>query len=80
MSSNNHATASHFCDVAFAIQKRFGRYNAAETVQISVGFALGMVRPLHEMLSVTLDGYYQGMKNGDNFYGIWVSQSLCLEV
>ena len=76
----DHATVSHFCDIAFAMQKRFGRYNAAETIHLSVQFALAYTRPLHEMLSPLMDGYSQGMKNGDIFYAMWVSQSLRLEV
>ena len=77
---NDHATASHLCDMAFAIQKQLGRHNAARTLFTSVVFTLGCIRPLHELLPLTMDGYSQGMKEGDNLYGTWVSLSVHLKV
>jgi len=77
---NDHATASHFCDMAFAIQKQLGRHNAARTLYICVGYTLGYIRPLHELLPLTMDGYSQGMKEGDNYHGIMVSLSVHLKV
>ena len=79
-SKNDHATASHFCDMAFAIQKQLGRHNATRTLYVSVGHTLGYIRPLHELLPLTMDGYSQGMKEGDNLYGIMVSLSVHLKV
>jgi len=71
MQKNDHGTANHLCDIAFTIQKRFGRRGAADTVNNSVAFTLGCTKPLHELLPLTLEGYSQGIRDGDTFFGIW---------
>ena len=76
---NDHAISSHFCDIAFPIQKQFGRHKAGETIHHSVVFTLGYTKPLHELLSLALKGYSEGLRDGDNFNGTWVSLSLCVE-
>lgn len=61
----DHEISSHICDMGFSIQKRFGVQNAAETIHLSYGFVRCYVRPLYEALIPTLDGYSQGLRNGD---------------
>ena len=73
---NDHATASHFCDMSFAIQKQLGRHNAAQTLWTSVGFNLGYIRPLHELRPLIMDGYSQGMKDGNKLFSMHVSLSV----
>lgn len=46
-------------------------HGAGETIYNSASWILGYTRPLHELLSLTMDGYSQGMRDGDNFHGIF---------
>lgn len=63
---NDSANASRFCDMAFLLQEKIGIRNAAQTLHISWGFVLCYVKPLHEALNPTLEGYSKGLRDGDN--------------
>ncbi|CAJ1961239.1 unnamed protein product [Cylindrotheca closterium] len=61
----DHAAASHVCDLAFALQKRSGRRYIADTMHSTWAFVLVHMRPLHEGLNLTMEGYTQGLRDGD---------------
>jgi len=61
----DHAAASHVCDLAFAFQKRSGRRYIADTMHGSWAFVLVHMKPLHEGLHLTMEGYTQGLRDGD---------------
>ncbi|KAL3937345.1 MAG: hypothetical protein SGBAC_007536 [Bacillariaceae sp.] len=61
----DHAAASHVCDLAFAFQKRSGRRYIADTMHSTWAFVRVHMKPFHEGLNLTMEGYTQGLRDGD---------------
>ena len=61
----DHDAASHVCDLAFAFQTRSGRRYIADTMHGSWAFVLVHMKPFHEGLHLTMEGYTQGLRDGD---------------
>ena len=63
--SKDHDITSHLCDLGFAFQKRSGRRYIADTMHGSWVFVLIHMKPYHEGLHQTMEGYTQGLRDGD---------------
>jgi predicted ATPase len=63
--SKDHPLALHICDLAFAFQKRIGRRYIADTIHGSWVFVWVHMKPYHECLHQLMEGYIQGLRDGD---------------